>query len=165
MGTKIPNAWQFEGSDDLSRPKYWWYSNVVRAIRCYPDLERAKADEQMPSIVAGYSGMPRGGGVGRMTEQCAMRGLSRPEEEVIDAVRQAIVEFETRPEGADVLGVVSLYHWKRRGDFGFIGYKLHIGKRTVERYNRQFVYAVARNLGYLQKNGVSEPNSRDTMSV
>lgn len=147
----------------MSRPKFWWYSNVVRAIRCYPVLERAKADKQTPSIVANYSGMPRGGGTSRTTEQCAARGLSEQEEAVIDAIRLAIAEFENRPNGRDVINVVNLYHWKQRGNFDFIGGKLHIGKRTVERYNSRFIYAVARNLGYLQKNGVSEPNNHDTM--
>ena len=57
----------------MSSPRYDWWPYVKGMIRRYPDLCEEYADLHSQSITANYSGMPRGGGVGRIIESLAVR--------------------------------------------------------------------------------------------
>ena len=127
----------------MSRPKYWWYGNVVRTIRNYPALREAKDALQAVSATANYSGMPGGSG-GRTTEESALRQLSPREESDLDAVEQALERVSD-----EVRAVVRLDHWKGVRNFETVGDLLHMSARTVRRRNSRFVFEVAKNMGYL----------------
>ena len=131
----------------MSRPKYWWYGNVVRTIRNYPALREAKDALQTVSVTANYSGMPGGSG-GRKTEDSALRQLSPREESDLDAVEQALERVSD-----EVRDVVRLYHWKGVRNFETVGDLLHMSRNTAKRRNSRFVFEVARNMGYLEKLG------------
>ena len=131
----------------MSRPKYWWYGNVVRTIRNYPALRQAKDALQTVSVTANYSGMPGGSG-GRKTEDSALRQLSPREESDLDAVEQALERVSD-----EVRDVVRLYHWKGVRNFETVGDLLHMSRNTAKRRNSRFVFEVARNMGYLEKLG------------
>lgn len=131
----------------MSRPKYWWYGNVVRTIRNYPALRQAKDALQAVSATANYSGMPGGSG-GRTTEESALRQLSPREESDLDAVEQALERVSD-----EVRDVVRLYHWKGVRNFETVGDLLHMSRNTAKRRNSRFVFEVARNMGYLEKLG------------
>ncbi len=131
----------------MSRPKYWWYGNVVRTIRNYPALRQAKDALQAVSATANYSGMPGGSG-GRKTEDSALRQLSPREESDLDAVEQALERVSD-----EVRDVVRLYHWKGVRNFETVGDLLHMSRNTAKRRNSRFVFEVARNMGYLEKLG------------
>ena len=131
----------------MSRPKYWWYGNVVRTIRNYPALREAKDALQTVSVTANYSGMPGGSG-GRKTEDSALRQLSPREESDLDAVEQALERVSD-----EVRAVVRLYHWKGVRNFETVGDLLHMSRNTAKRRNSRFVFEVARNMGYLEKLG------------
>ena len=131
----------------MSRPKYWWYGNVVRTIRNYPALRQAKDALQAVSATANYSGMPEGSG-GRTTEESALRQLSPREESDLDAVGRALERVSD-----EVRAVVRLYHWKGVRNFETVGDLLHMSRNTAKRRNSRFVFEVARNMGYLEKLG------------
>lgn len=131
----------------MSRPKYWWYGNVVRTIRNYPALRQAKDALQTVSATANYSGMPGGSG-GRTTEESALRQLSPREESDLDAVERALERVSD-----EVRAVVRLYHWKGVRNFETVGDLLHMSRNTAKRRNSRFVFEVARNMGYLEKLG------------
>ena len=131
----------------MSRPKYWWYGNVVRTIRNYPALRQAKDALQTVSATANYSGMPGGSG-GRATEESALRQLSPREESDLDAVERALERVSD-----EVRDVVRLYHWKGVRNFETVGDLLHMSRNTAKRRNSRFVFEVARNMGYLEKLG------------
>ena len=131
----------------MSRPKYWWYGNVVRTIRNYPALRQAKDALQTVSATANYSGMPGGSG-GRTTEESALRQLSPREESDLDAVERDLERVSD-----EVRDVVRLYHWKGVRNFETVGDLLHMSRNTAKRRNSRFVFEVARNMGYLEKLG------------
>ncbi len=130
----------------MSRPRYWWYGNVLRVIRNYPALRAAKDAVQSVSTTANYSGAPGGSGGSRRTENSALRQLSPREEDDLDAVERAMERVSD-----EVLEVVRLYHWKGVRNFETVGYRLHISPRTARRRNGRFVWEVAKNMGYLAK--------------
>lgn len=129
----------------MSRPRYWWYGNVLRVIRNYPALRAAKDAAQSASTTANYSGLPGASG-GRKTENSALRQLSPREEDDLTAVENAMERVS-----GEVLEVVRLYHWKGVRNFETVGYLLHMSARTARRRNGRFVFEVARNMGYLTK--------------
>lgn len=133
----------------MSRPKYWWYGNVLRVIRNYPALRAAKDAAQSVSTTANYnySGLP-GASAGRKTENSALRQLSPREEEDLAAVENAMERVS-----GEVLEVVRLYHWKGVRNFETVGDLLHMSRNTAKRRNSRFVWEVARNMGYLKKLG------------
>lgn len=131
----------------MSRPRYWWYGNVVRVIRNYPALRDMKNIVQTTSTTANYSGVPGGSG-GRKTESTALRQLSPREEADLEAVELAMERVSS-----EVLDVVRLYHWKGVRNFETVGSLLHMSRNTAKRRNCRFVWEVARNLGYLAKLG------------
>lgn len=137
----------------MSRPGYWWYYNVARAIKSYPNLARAKGEVQATSMTANYSGMPKNQNPGRTTENSAIRQLAPREEEDLYAVKLAIEDMRFLEDGEEVLMVVELYHWKGVHNFDTIGDMLHMGSSTAKRRNAKFVYEVAKNMGYLRRLG------------
>lgn len=135
----------------MSRPRYWWYYNVARAIKCYPILTKAKGDAQSGSVTANYSGMPKDRNPSRTTENSALRQLAPREESDLYAVSLAIDDMRRAQDGDEVLRVVELYHWKGVHNFETIGDLLHMGATTAKRRNARFVYEVAKNMGYLRR--------------
>ena len=132
----------------MSRPRYWWRPNVEKVIRNYPLLRERKADRQRKSVTASYSGMPRGGGTSRTTENVAFRQLSRREDEDFYAVETAIEDVGRSEFGGEILRVVEYKYW-RGYNFAYVADVVHISENTAKRRADKFVYAVARNLGYI----------------
>ena len=137
----------------MSRPKHWWYHNVTRTIAAFPVLADEMEDAEAQSLIAGYSGMPRGGKASRSTENSAVNAVSKQDYDAFSAVMSAIETAKTWPDGKETLQVVDLYYWKRVKSFDYIEALLaqtnHAkSARTARRMNSRFVYQVAKNLGY-----------------
>lgn len=133
----------------MSNPRYDWYSNVVRAVRYYPHLREIKADAQAESVIANYTGMPGGGSAARTTELAAMRTLSRREEEELEAIELAIAQIRRRTDGGRILQIVDMVDWKRTHTVSGAAMVIHVGERTANSMRARFIFAVAKNLGYL----------------
>lgn len=132
----------------MSKPKYWWYGNVLRTIRHYPILAEVKADKQGQSVTANYSGMPKGGGAGRTTENCAVRQLSPREEEELDAVRMAIDDIGRQRDGGEILKIVKLVDWEKTHTVDGSAMELHMHVNTAKSRRSRFIRAVAKNMKY-----------------
>lgn len=137
----------------MSKPSHWWYYNVVKAIKAYPALTRAKGEIQTASMTANYSGMPKNHEPGRTTENSALRQLAPREEADLYAVRLAIEDIERDQYGGEIMGVVNLYHWKGVHNFDTVGDMLSMSGTTAKRRNARFVREVAKNMGYLRRLG------------
>jgi len=133
----------------MSNPRYDWYSNVVRAVRYYPHLREIRADAQAESVTANYSGMPAGGSTARTTELAALRTLSRREEEEFEAIEQAVAQIRHRSDGGRILQIVDMVDWKRTHTIEGAAMKVHVSECTARRLRSQFIFAAAKNLGYL----------------
>lgn len=132
----------------MSRPNHRWYGNVIRAIRYYPALIEAKNDMQGASMTANYSGMPKGGGPSRSTENCAMRQLSPREEEEMEAVQMAIEDIGRQRDGGEVLKIVELVDWRKTHTLEGAAMQLHMCEKSVRIRRDRFVRAVAKNMRY-----------------
>lgn len=144
----------------MSRPKYWWYTSVVKTIREYPKLIGMKRERQAQAVVANYGtktklsdgkevniilpGSPAGS---RTTEEAAMRVLSEREEADINAVNLAIETIALCRDGERILRAVALVDWER-SSIEAAADILHADVSTVKRWRREFIYKTAKNMGY-----------------
>jgi hypothetical protein len=133
----------------MSNPRYDWYSNVVRTVRYYPHLREIKADAQAESVIANYTGMPGGGSASRTTEIAAMRTMSRREEEELEAIELTVAQIRRRSDGGRIIQIVDLVDWKRTHTIEGAAQRVHVSERMASSLRAQFIFATAKNLGYL----------------
>ena len=90
----------------MSKSRYRWWGFVRNMIRDYPVLKEAWNDLHSQSMTANYSGMPKGGGAGRMVESVALRQLPPDDQKDYDAVTEAIELIKLRADGEDRIALI-----------------------------------------------------------
>ena len=143
----------------MSKPRERWWTYVRNAIRAYPELRRRYAElhdmpitRQPKSIIdpvtgrlADFYGSGGGSGTNRQAEGAALRELRPQDQKELDAVRRALETTELREDGRDRLRFLELYHF-RRAKLATAAHRASISEPTALRWNREFIYTVARNL-------------------
>lgn len=132
----------------MSKYRHWWRPNVERALHVYPYLKAAKQDVQAQSVTASYSGMPRGGGPSRSTENAAMRMLSPQEEKLVDAVDRAIAEISHHRDGAEVLRIVKMVDFDRRYTVEGAAMELHMHRNSASNRRTRFIDLVGKYMDF-----------------
>jgi len=132
----------------VSKYRHWWRPNVERALHVYPYLKAAKQDAQAQSVTASYSGMPRGGGPSRSTENAAMRMLSPQEEKLVDAVDRAIAEISHHRDGAEVLRIVKMVDFDRRYTVEGAAMALYMHRVTASEKRTRFIDLVGKYMDF-----------------
>lgn len=132
----------------MSKYRHWWRPNVERALHVYPYLKAAKQDVQAQSVTASYSGMPRGGGPSRSTENAAMRMLSPQEEKLVDAVDRAIAEISHHRDGAEVLRIVKMVDFDRRYTVEGAAMALYMHRVTASEKRTRFIDLVGKYMDF-----------------
>lgn len=129
----------------LSHPRYPWWGYVRKITERYPAM-RAQLDElQKQSVVAAYGPQTgRSSLPGRSTESAALRQLSKPEQEELDAVEKAIsVSTEETVE------LIRLVFWARSHTLNGAAMRLHLSYRSARRRQSDFLKRVAKYRGLL----------------
>lgn len=80
-------------------------------IRDFPSVEKEWKDIHEQSITANMTGMPRGGGAGRMAEAVALRQLQPDDQKLFDAVTRAKDLTLLVPNGADRVKLIRIMYW------------------------------------------------------
>ena len=132
----------------MSKYRHWWRPNVERALRVYPYLKAAKQAAQAQSVTPSYSGMPRGGGTSRSTENAALRHFSPQEEKLLNAVDRAITEISRHRDGAEVLQIVKMVDFDRRYTITGAALVLHMSEHTARRRRSRFVDLVGKYMDF-----------------
>lgn len=138
----------------MSKPRYDWWSYVKGMIRRYPTLCREYADLHSPVLVANYSGMPRGEGGGRASEDVAVRELPGTKQREYEAVRRAIRVTERYRSGEERLRVLKYVFWEGRVGrdlLKFAALQTPCSYDTAQTYHEEFIYLVASFYGLLDE--------------
>ena len=77
----------------MSKPRYDWWGYVKGMIRRYPQLKAEYEELHRQAMRVDYSGMPRGGGAHRATEDLALRALPASKQHEFDAATRYHGEF------------------------------------------------------------------------
>lgn len=136
----------------MSKPRYYWWSYVRAMVRNYPVLKASLEELHQTKVTASY-GLGAGGaaGIGRPTEQAAIRELPSTQQREYEAVRRALAFYGDKAYGEELLRFVTLYYWQRRGTIAAISRKLNYDPRTIREWNRNLIKAVARNYGLMDE--------------
>lgn len=135
----------------MSKPRYDWWPYVKGMIRRYPALKEQYDDLHSPSMVADYSGMPRGGGGGRALESIAVRELPSTQQREYEAVRRAVEATGRYRNGADRLKVVRLVLWERSHTLEGAAQVVPCSWRTAAQWHGEFIRLVASCYGLLDE--------------
>ncbi len=103
----------------MSRPKYLWYEYVKKSILYSFGCDMAQVQGK------------------------------RQKEKFDDAVKAVLARTSGQNDGNERLKMIDLVYIKRRYTVPGAAVQLHISERTAANWNRDFVYAVAKEMGYL----------------
>jgi hypothetical protein len=134
----------------MSKPRYKWWGYIKAVIRAYPELCRKAGELHDLPITANLTGMPKGGGTSRRTEETALRQLKPTEQRELDAVRDAIKTTERYVNGRDRLYVIDLVFWKRTHTLEGAAIRVPISRATAWRYHGDFIRLVAKYYGLME---------------
>lgn len=136
----------------MSKPRYDWWGYVKGMIRRYPALREEYQDLHSTSMVADYSGLPRGGGEARALESLAIRELPSTKQREYEAVRRAVEATERFRNGRDRLKVIQYVFWsgyKGRDILRCAALSIPCCYDTAQTYHEEFIYLVANFYGLL----------------
>lgn len=100
----------------MSRPKYWWYSNVVRALRQYKKGLRENSIQNVLSHMA---------------------------------IEEALEECQYKENGQERLKIITMLYINSSHNVSGVAMACYLSESTVKRYAKEFVYDVARRMGYM----------------
>lgn len=135
----------------VSKPRYKWWGYVKGMIRDYPALKERYAELHNTSMVADYSGMPRGGCGGRVLESVALRELPSTSQREYEAVRKAVATTERYRNGGDRLKVVRLVLWDRSHTLEGAALQVPCHINTVTLWHTQFIKLVGAYYGLMDE--------------
>ena len=133
----------------MSKPRFDWWSYVKYMIRNYPQLYAEWEELHTISVTANYSLEGHGSGIGKPTEQVALRLLPETKQREFDAVRLALDETQRSPDGEYKVEIIKAVYWRRQrrtlyGAARCIG----VSERTARRWHTRFIYLVAEKYGF-----------------
>ena len=134
----------------MSRPHYGWWGYVKDIIRRYPTLCEQERALHETCISPDLSGMPRGSGTPTdPVADAALRELPEINRRELEAVRQAIEETRSLPNGEGRLEMVRLVFWKRTHTLEGAAMELHWSTRKLVEWHGEFIRCVAKKFGLL----------------
>ena len=147
----------------MSSPRYRWWGFVRRMIRDYPGLKAAYVQLHAPSLTAGTSGMPGGGGISNPVESVALRQLPADDQKAYDAVTRAVEITKLLPDGdlrVELIRYVYWGRWQQRVED--VPAVLPVSRRTAIRWHGDFIRLTGKCYGF--EVGTYEPKICDTMA-
>ncbi len=134
----------------MSSPRYIWWPYVKAMIRVYPERELEYLVNRNMKTTANYD--PQAGGVSgptRKTEDFAIGYMTATSTREYFAVKSALDLTMRKRTGEERVRMIELVYWEKRCTLAAAAMRLHIGERTAQRWNREFVYLVAKEFGLL----------------
>ena len=134
----------------MSRPRYDWWSYVKGMIRRYPELCARQEELRRTKMSPNLTGMP--GAHGQTSDpvaDAALRELPEINRRELEAVRQAIEETRTLPNGEERLEMVRLVFWDKTKAYTLEGasLKMYWSERKLAEWHGAFIRCVARKFG------------------
>ena len=126
-----------------------WWSNVTRMVRNYPARKKEYEALHTQSLVADTTGMPRGGGFSRTTENIALREMPRMKQQEYEAVTRAIEITRMMPNGELRLELIRRIYWQgKKLRIEDVINSIGVADVTGKRWHGAFIQLVAECVGY-----------------
>lgn len=135
----------------MSNARNDWWSNAIRMVRNFPARKDEYESLHAKSMVSELTGMPRGGGASRTTEDIALRQMPPMKQKEYEAVLRAIEITKLLPNGEERLALIRRMYWQgRKLRINDVVYQIHISQKTGERYHTAFIRLVGQCIGYTE---------------
>ena len=126
-----------------------WWCNVTRMVRNYPARKEEYEALHTQSLVADTTGMPRGGGSSRTTENIALREMPRMKQQEYEAVTRAIEITRMMPNGELRLELIRRIYWQgKKLRIEDVINSIGVADVTGKRWHGAFIQLVAECVGY-----------------
>ena len=133
----------------MSNPRDDWWWNAVRMVRNYPARKQEYNDLHRQSFTIDLSGMPRGGGASRKTEQIALRQMAPAKQQEYDAVTRAIEITKTLPDGNKRIEMIERVYWQgKKISIESAAVAVNVAETTGKRWHGDFIREVGKCFGY-----------------
>lgn len=134
----------------MSRPRYDWWYNAVRMVRNYPARKQEYDELHRQSVVADMSGMPRGHGGSRTTEDIVLRQMAPAKQREYDAVTRAIEVTRLLPDGDKRVELIRRMYWSgRKLTINAVIMSVGVAECTGKRWHGAFISLVGECFGYI----------------
>ena len=133
----------------MQKQRYRWWRFIRRVIRAYPALKQEYEELHRQSITVDLSGMPKGSGTARCTENLALQNLPPDDQKDFDAVAQAI-ELTKRRHGGDLkIELIRYVYWyEKEHTVSHAAPVIGVSEATAKRWHGEFIKLVARCWGF-----------------
>lgn len=134
----------------MSSPRYDWWPYVKGMIHRYPELCVRQEELRRTRMSPNLTGMPSAHGqTSDPVADAALRELPEINCRELEAVRQAIDETLTMPNGKERLEMVRLVFWKKTHTLEGAAIKCHVSYVTARRWHGEFIRLVGKTFGFL----------------
>lgn len=134
----------------MSKPRYRWWTFAKNMIRDYLEVEKAWKEIHSQSITANMSGLPRGGGDGRIVETVVMQQLPTDDQKLYDAVSQAVAHTMLLSNGEDRMKLIRFMYWQGKcRTVEAVAVCIPVSEITAKRWHGDFVRLVGMYFGLL----------------
>lgn len=133
----------------MSSPRYDWWPYVKGMIRRYPELREEYAALHSQSVTANYSGMPRGGGGGRVIESLTIRELPSTKQREYEAVRRAIETTKRYNNGRSRLAIIRMVLWDKQYTLEGAALQIPCSVRHAKEWHGDFIRLTASYYGLM----------------
>ena len=119
-----------------------WRRVARSAAYDYPKLRQELSDLRTQSVTSSLSGMPRGGGDQRGTEDAALRELPYHKQRKLDAVEQAVSISSHLTSGLSRVKLIELVYFTRRFTIEGAALQIPCSVQTAYMWNNDFLLLV-----------------------
>lgn len=134
----------------MSKPRDDWFRNAVWTVRNYPARKAEYEELHRQSMCSDMSGLPRGGGDGRTTENIAIREMAPMKQLEYDAVTRAIEVTRLLPDGNNRVTMIDRMYWRgKKLNIDDVIYTVGVAEATGKRWHGAFIRLVGEFMGYI----------------
>lgn len=126
----------------MGRKSNTWRHAARSAAYDYPGLRRELSDLRSQSVTSSLSGMPRGGGDRRGTEDVALRELPYHKQRKLDAVEQAVNISSHLTSGLSRVKLIELVYFTRRFTVEGAAMQIPCSVQTAYTWSNDFLLLV-----------------------
>ena len=133
----------------MSRERDPWWPSVQNILRQYPGMKRELEEKRRAAVTPRYNSTGGGSGLGRSTEQSALRELDPARQRQLDAVSKAIRITARSKDGTGHWRneIIRLVYFRQSHNLHGAAQKCYVSFRTAQRWQRDFFDIVERELG------------------
>lgn len=135
----------------MSNTRNDWWTSATRMVRNYPARKAEYEALHSQSLVADMTGMPKGSGASRATENIALQEMPPMKQLEYEAVTQAVEITRMLPNGDSRLELIRRMYWQgKKLRIDDVIYGIHVSEKTGRRWHASFIQLVGQCIGYTE---------------